>query len=70
MQTIKDVQSKQQGGHTKLTAVSIYAHGKKHNFFAMLHHNQKGEAILPQAILDKELDKARVRRGDTYSVGY
>lgn len=69
MQTIKDVQSTQQGGHTKLTAVTIYAHGRRHQFFAKLFHNQKGEAILPMAILDKELCRMQVRRGDTYSIG-
>ena len=63
------VQQQDQAYHMKLTAVTI-GHGRhKSQFFAMLPHNNKGEAVLPQALLDKHLDRLRVQRGQTYTVG-
>lgn len=63
------VQAEQQAGHTKLTAVNIYSNGRRNTFYAHLFHNERGEAILPVAILDRELRRLNVRRGDTYSIG-
>jgi len=66
---IQKVQQQDQAFYTKLTAVTI-GHGRyKSQFFAMLPHNNKGEAVLPQALLDKHLDRLRVQRGQTYTVG-
>ena len=69
MKTVHDVQAHQQAGHTKLTAVTIGHGNRRLQFFAMLHHNARGEAILPQCILNRELDKLGVQRGQTYTVG-
>jgi len=64
------IQQEQQAGHTKLTAVNIYASpGRRRTFFVPLLHNDKGQAILPEATLNRLLDEMRVRRGDTYSWG-
>lgn len=67
--TSKHVQASQQAGHTKLTAVNIYSNGRRNTFYAHLVHNERGEAILPVAILDRELRRLNVRRGETYSIG-
>ena len=63
------IQKRDLAGKMKLTAVTIGARGRKQQFFAMLEHNAAGEAILPMHVLDKFLDEANVRRGDTYTVG-
>ena len=65
----KQIQAAQQAGHTKLTAVNIYFNGKRRTFYARLVHNERGEAILPTHILDRELNRLHVQRGQTYSVG-
>lgn len=65
----QDIQKADQAGHTKLTAVTIGHGNHKHQFFAMLKHNQDGSAILPQHVLNKALDEAGVQRGQTYTVG-
>ena len=62
MKTVHDVQAQQLAGQTKLTAVSIYSNGKKYAFFVQLLHNARGQAILPQHILDRELGKVNARR--------
>ena len=69
MKTVHDTQANQQAGYTKMTAVTIYHNGKKHQFFPMLHHNERGEAVLPAHILDRELNRLNVQRGSTYTVG-
>jgi len=64
----RTIQQSENAGKTKLTAVTI-GHGRhRHQFFVELEHNSRGEAILPMPILDKILDQAGVRRGDTYTV--
>lgn len=54
----RQVQMDDMAGHTKLTAVSIFIHGAYKTFYVMLHHNGRGEAILPQSMLDKLLIQA------------
>lgn len=68
MQSELAKQQAEMSGHTKLTAVTLYYNGKRTQHFLMLRHNDKGEAILPVAALDKILSERGVRRGDTYSV--
>jgi hypothetical protein len=65
----KRVQASQQAGYTKLTAVNIYSNGRQHTFFAPLVHNEQGEAILPLSVLNRELRRLRVERGQSYSIG-
>ena len=65
----KEIQRKDQAGHTKLTLVSI-GHGKNRcTAFMRLRHNDAGQAILPQSALNTMLDNLHTRRGDTYTVG-
>ncbi len=64
----KAVQQAENAGKTKLTAVTIGHGNHRRQVFVWLEHNSKGEAILPQHILDRLLDQAGVRRGDTYTV--
>lgn len=52
------IQMDDMAGHTKLTAVSIFIHGANKTFYVMLAHNGRGEAILPQNVLDKLLLQA------------
>jgi len=64
----KAIQQADNAGKTKLTAVTI-GHGHyRRQFFVELVHNSKGEAILPQHVLDNLLTQAGVRRGQTYTV--
>ena len=64
------VQQQDQAYHMKLTAVTIGHGPRRIQFFAMLQHNDKGEAILPQDLLNRQLDKIGCRmRGQTYTVG-
>lgn len=63
------IQSKQQAGYTKLTAVTITARGVKRQFFVGLEHNSDGSAILPNSMLNKLLSEMGVQRGDTYTLG-
>lgn len=63
------IQKADQAGFTKLTAVTIGHGDHKKQFFVMLKHNEKGEAILPVHVLDHYLDKMNIQRGQTYSVG-
>ena len=67
--SVRNTQQQQQAGNTKLTAVTITFRGMKQQFFAQLEHDSTGAARLPQSMLQKFLDKAGVRRGDTYTVG-
>lgn len=62
------IQQQDQAGHTKLTAVTIGHGTHKRQFFVMLEHDARGAAKLPISVLNKLLDKAGVRRGDTYTV--
>lgn len=64
----KAIQQADNAGKTKLTAVTIGHGGRKRQFFLMLEHDSKGAAKLPMSTLDKLLDRAGVRRGDTYTV--
>lgn len=69
MQNATQIQAKQQAGHTKLTAVSVYSNGRQHNTFLMLKHDEKGKAILPTDVLDRILDSINCRlRGQTFTV--
>jgi hypothetical protein len=52
------IQMDDQAGHTKLTAVSIFIHGAHKTFYVMLRHNARGEAFLPQNMLEKLLLQA------------
>lgn len=65
----REIQRKDQAHHTKLTAVTIGHGTNKRQFFVPLKHNADGSAILPQHVLDKMLDEAKIRRGQTYTVG-
>lgn len=65
---IDSIQRADNAGRVKLTAVTIFANWQRHQFFIELEHNSRGEAILPQSVLDKLLVQARVQRGQTYSV--
>lgn len=65
---LKAIQQAELAGKTKLTAVTIGHGGHKRQFFVMLEHDSRGAAKLPQAVLDKILSQAGVRRGDTYTV--
>lgn len=66
----QQVQQRDQAFTTKLTAVTIGHGSRRIQFFAMLQHNNKGEAILPQELLNRQLDKIGCRmRGQTYTVG-
>lgn len=64
----RQIQRQNQADHTKLTAVTIGHGGRKVTAFVELWHNERGEAVLPMGTLDRLLDQARVRRGDTYTV--
>jgi len=52
----------------KLTAVTITYEGKKCQEFILCRH-EAGRAILSQERLNKMLDKMKVPRGGTYTVG-
>ena len=65
---VHELQAAQSAQPTKLTAVTI-GHGKYfRQFFVMLEHNERGEAILPFVVLNRLLEQTGVRRGDTYTV--
>jgi hypothetical protein len=64
----KAIQQADNAGQVKLTAVTIGHGTHKRQFFIMLEHDSRGAAKLPHATLDKLLDQAGVRRGDTYTV--
>lgn len=63
------IQMNDLAGQTKLTAVSIFIRGEHKTFYVMLAHNGRGEAILPQNVLDKLLLQAgRVSSQERYGV--
>jgi hypothetical protein len=62
------IQTNNNAGQYKLTAVTIGHGGNKKQFFFNLWHNEKGEAQLPHHLLQKALDNLHIRRGDTYTV--
>ena len=64
------VQQQDQAHHTKLTAVTL-GHGRnKVQFFAMLHHDEKGQAKLPHTLLDQQLNRIGcTMRGQTFTSG-
>jgi hypothetical protein len=69
MMNNRDIQRKDQAGHTKLTLVSI-GHGRnKITAFVPLKHDADGKAVLPRATLDTMLNNLHVRRGGTFTVG-
>lgn len=63
----KTVQQQDLAGKTKLTAVSIGHGTHRHQFFAMLPHDEQGKAKLPHMALDQVL--SGLRRGDTFTIG-
>lgn len=65
---LRAIQQADMAGATKLTAVTIGHGGHKRQFFVMLEHDSRGAAKLPMSTLDRFLDQAGVRRGDTYTV--
>jgi len=65
----RNIQRKDQAGHTKLTLVSI-GHGRnKITAFVPLKHDADGKAVLPRSTLDTMLDDLHVRRGDAFTTG-
>lgn len=68
MSGLRDIQKAELAGKVKLTAVTIGHGNHKRQFFVELEHDSRGAAKLPHRILDKLLDQAGVRRGDTYTV--
>lgn len=52
----------------KLTLINVYHEGKKHQEFIMCKY-EEGRAVLSMDRLNKILDKLKVPRGGTYSVG-
>jgi hypothetical protein len=67
--SLRATQQADNAGKKKMTAVSIYFRGTKKQFFIELEHDSRGAAILPQTTLNRLLDKAGIRRGETYTVG-
>ena len=64
------IQKQELAGKTKLTAVTIGHGGRRLQFFATLQHDSKGNAILPEATLNKALDTLGCRmRGQTFTHG-
>lgn len=64
------IQQKDQAGHTKLTAVTIGHGRRKLTAFVPLMHNDKGQAVLPEPVLNRMLDDIGAhRRGSTITVG-
>lgn len=65
---LRAIQQAEPACKTKLTAVTIGHGGHRRQFFVMLEHTSAGEAKLPNHVLDRMLDRAGVRRGDTYTL--
>jgi len=65
----RNIQRKDQAGHTKLTAVTM-GHGKhKLQAFVYLKHDANGKAVLPRTMLDTMLTNLHTRRGDAFTIG-
>jgi hypothetical protein len=64
------IQQTQQAGVKKMTAVSIYFRGMKKQFFMYLEHDSRGAAILPQATLNRLLEKAGLLETESYGDGF
>ena len=66
----KEIQKKDQAGHTKLTLVSIGHGRRKITAFVPLMHDTNGRARLPTETMDKMLDDIGcIMRGQTFTVG-
>jgi len=65
----REIQRKDQAGHTKLTAVTIGHGTHKVQAFVNLRHDADGKAVLPRATLDAMLNDLHVRRGDGFTQG-
>jgi hypothetical protein len=66
MSNLQSIQKAELAGKTKLTLVRM-GHGS-HTicFFANLHHDSRGKAILPHDLLNRYLNELSVRRGQTW----
>lgn len=66
----QQIQTRDQAGHTKLTAVTIGHGRRKLTAFVPLLHNERGQAVLPEPVLNRMLDDVGCRmRGQTFTVG-
>ena len=64
------IQAKDQAGHTKLTLVTMGHGRRKLTAFVPLMHNEKGQAVLPEAVMNRMLDDIGcTMRGQTFTVG-
>ena len=66
----QQIQKRDQAGHTKLTLVSIGHGRRKITAFVPLLHNEQGQAVLPEPVMNRMLDDIGcTMRDQTFTVG-
>lgn len=69
MSTLQQTQRIDLAGKMKLTLVRMGHGSHTIQFFAHLHHDERGHAILPHDLLNQYLNALSVKRGQTWWQG-